>query len=79
MVAAAHALIGRPAAGSAVAGFYLDSAQGAVIAVAAMILAALDTAADIVVGIFLRHNATSIFFARRQAYVARKRGKTFNC
>lgn len=78
MVAAAHAFVGCLAAAAAVAGLDLNAAQGAVIAVAAMILAALYAAADIIVGVLLRHNSTSKFYAVWRYYVVLFAGALFN-
>ena len=58
MVAAAHALIRGLAAVAAIAGFDLNSVQGTVIGISAMVLAALYAAADIMVRILLRHGIT---------------------
>ena len=55
MVAAAHAFVGRLAAVAAFAGLYLNCIQRAVIGVSAMVFTALYAAADVMVGILLRH------------------------
>jgi len=70
VVASAHALVRGLAGAAAVAGLDLNAVQRAVIGVFAMILAALYTATDIMVGILLVHNNTSIFCAFRPAYIA---------
>ena len=58
MVAATHALIRGLAAVAAIAGLNLNSVQGTVIGISAMVFAALYAAADIMVRILLRHGIT---------------------
>ena len=56
VIAAAHAFVRGFAAVAAFAGFNLNRIQGAVICIFTMVFAALDTAADIMVGVLLRHD-----------------------
>jgi len=70
-VASAHAFIGSLAVAAIIAGLYLYSLKRAVFFISAVIAAAGNTAADMGIGLFLRHNGPSKVLFCAQNYFAR--------
>jgi hypothetical protein len=68
VIASAHALIGGSSAAGAITGLNLDRVQRTVIAVSAMIFAAGNAAANIVIGLFLGHGPHLLFLFSQIGY-----------